>query len=68
MAVDLRLLRNHFQFKVKYWSSKAPEVNEAALVEFDDTGVKNVETKKHLFEFKEIDDDPEHPENKCLLY
>jgi len=68
MAVDLRLLRNSDQYKVKFWTSKVPAVNEAATVSFDDTGVLNVETKKHLFNFKDIDDDPENKDNKCLLY
>jgi len=68
MSTDLRLLRNADEFKIKYWNSKVPALNDLHTVVYDDNSVTDIETKKPLFNFKEIDDDPDNVDNKCLMY
>lgn len=67
MSTDLRLLRNSDEFKIKYWNSKFPTINDLHTVVQDDNSVTDIETKKPLFNFKEIDDDPDNKDNKCLM-
>ena len=68
MSTDLRLLRNSDEFKIKYWNSKFPTINDLHTIVQDDNSVTDIETKKPLFYFKEIDDDPDNTDNKCLIF